>query len=168
MAFPTLKISNFKALYSSYVRPHIEYCMQAVGPFLRKDIKVLESVQRRATKLVRSIKHLPYEERLRKLKLMSIENRLRRGDLIETYKLLTNKVSLDPAQFFKRFEDTRTRGHSLKLEMRRCNLQARSKFFSNRVVTMWNQLPSEVTSAQTVNSFKNCFDRHWIESSKDH
>ena len=65
MAFPTPKISNFKPPYTTYVRPHIEYCMHAVGPFLRNDIKVFESVQRRAPKLVRSIKHLPYEERLR-------------------------------------------------------------------------------------------------------
>ena len=167
MAFPTLKISNFKQLYTTYVRPHIEYCMQAVGPFLRKDIKVLESVQCRATKLVRAIRHLPYEARLKKLKLISIEQRLRRGDLIETYKIVTNKVSVDPTEFFKHSEDSRTRGHSLKLEMRCCNLKKCSKFFSNRVVAMWNQLPSEVTSAQTVNCFKNRLDRHWTESSTD-
>ena len=95
MAFPTLKVSSFRPLFTTYVRPHIEYCMQAVGPFVRKDVKVLESVQRRATKLVRDIKHLPYEERLKRVKLISIEDRLRRGDLIETYKLLTNKVAID-------------------------------------------------------------------------
>ena len=39
MAFPTLKVSSFRPLFTTYVRPHIEYCMQAVGPFLRKGCK---------------------------------------------------------------------------------------------------------------------------------
>ena len=56
--------------------------MQAVGPFIRNDIKVLESVQHVATKLIWAIRHLLYETRLRKLKLMSIEQQLGRGDLI--------------------------------------------------------------------------------------
>ena len=161
MAFPSLRIGSFRVLYTTYVRPHIEYCIQAVGPYLRKDIKVLESVQRRATKLVKGIKHLSYEERLQKLKLLSIEDRLRRGDLIETYKLLTSKVAVDYMQFFKLCEGGRTRGHNLKLEVRRCKLKPRSKFFTNRVVKPWNNLPADVTSAPTVNSFKNRLDRYW-------
>ena len=92
---------------------------------------------------------------------MSIEDRLRRGDLIETYKLLTNKVAVDSSQFFKLCEGNRTRGHGMKLEVRRSRLQLRSKFFANRVVTAWNQLPADVVSAPTVNSFKNKLDRHW-------
>ena len=107
------------------------------------------------------MKHLPYDDRLKRLKLIRIEDRQRRGDLIETYKLLTNKVAVDHTQFFKLCEEHRTRGHSLKLEVRRCNLKPRSKFFANRVVTAWNQLPEEVSSAHTVNSFKNRLDRHW-------
>ena len=161
MAFPNMKMSSFRVLYTTYVRPHIEYCIQAVGPYLKKDIKTLEAVQRRATKLIRGLKQLPYEERLKRLKLMSIEDRLRRGDLIETYKILTKKVHVNHTQFFRFCEDRRTRGHSLKLEVKRSRLQCRYKSFANRVVVTWNQLPEEVVSASSINSFKNQLDRHW-------
>ena len=103
-------------------------------PPSRARVKILESAQRRATKLVRGIKMLPYDKRLRKLKLMSIEDRLRRGDLIETYKSLINKAAVDSSQFFKLCEGNRTRGHGMKLEVRRSRLQLCNKFFANRVV----------------------------------
>ena len=69
-------------LYKSLVRPHLDYVIQAWCPYLEKDKKKLEKIQARATKLIPSIQHLPYEERLAKLKLTTLEKRRERE---ETY-----------------------------------------------------------------------------------
>ena len=83
-----------RQLYNSYVRPHIEYCVQAWRPHLRHDINMLESVQRRATKLIPSLKNMPYEDRLEELNMFSVEYRFLRGDMIEIYKILTGKSGI--------------------------------------------------------------------------
>ena len=112
-------------------------------------------------KLVKGISQLSYQERLKKLQMISIEDRMKRGDLIETYKILTGKVAVNYNQFFELEQDRRTRGHNLKLKIERSIHRSRRMFFSNRVAEAWNRLPEEVVMAKTTNEFKNCLDRHW-------
>ena len=79
--------SSFRILYKSYIRPHLEYCVQAWSPYLQKDKLMLENVQRRATRLIKCPKRLSYYEgRIKCLELTTLEKRRLRRDLIETRK----------------------------------------------------------------------------------
>ena len=141
-----------------YVRPHLDYCIQAVGPQAVQDLDLLEKVQRRATKLVKELRHPSYPARLKRLRTGTIRERIKRGDLIETYKILTGKLRTRMDKFFS-LKSATTRGHHLKLEKKRVTHQARLRFFSQRVVNSWNKLPEEVISVCTTETFKAKLDK---------
>ena len=71
--------SLIAALYKAIVRPHLEYCIQAWNPYIRKDIDMLEKIQRRATKLIPELRDLRYEERIKEYGLTTLATRILRG-----------------------------------------------------------------------------------------
>ena len=75
------------------VRPHLEFAITSWCPYLKKDIDMIEKIQRRATKLVPNLKHLNYSIRLSKFGLTDLTTRRLRGDLIQLFKL-NNKIEL--------------------------------------------------------------------------
>ena len=141
-------------LYKSLVRPHLDYAIQAWCPYLEKDKKILEKVQARATKLISSIQHLSYEQRLAKLRLTTLEKRRERGDLLQTYRIMTQIDKTKPVHYFQFANYDRTRGHSMKLAKTRSRLDIRKNFYSQRVVDKWNKLPQSAIDAPTLLSFK--------------
>jgi hypothetical protein len=128
-------------LYKQLVRPHVYFCSQAWSPWRRKDVELLESVQRRMTKMIAGLQDVPYEERLRRLHLTTLEKRRERGEVIEAFKILKGFDQVDEEHFFTRTHIPQTRGHNMKLSKSHCRLDIRKFFFSQKVVTAFNAIP---------------------------
>ena len=158
--FTCLYEETFLLLYKALVRPHLEYANALWSPYKIKDITAIENVQRRATKLVPSLKNLEYEDRLRKLKIPILKYRHLRGDMIETYKL-TSGIYDSTLPNVSITIKTRMRGHSKRLSKQRCNKNIRANLFTQRIVTTWNQLPDSIVNAPTMQSFENRLDKYW-------
>ena len=159
-------IRSLKILYTSYIRPHLEYACQAWNPYHKKDINRLESIQRRATKMCHELRNLEYDERLKVLNLTRLSDRRKRGDAIQAFKFHKgfNKISwYHPNKAPTSIElpgpagSTRTYNHRLYEQFTKC--KARENFFSNRIVEMWNKLPPKIVDSATVNGFKNRYDK---------
>ena len=112
--------------------------------------------------MVNGFRKLTYDAtKLRQLKLTSLERRRQRGDLIETYKILSGKEKVSPNCLFTLDKNPySTRSHELKLYTRRSRLElSQKKLLQPTSRLTLEQLPESVVKAATVNSFKNRLDR---------
>ena len=96
------------SLYKTIVRPIVEYGNVIWGPHFALDQQSLEKIKRRATKLIPTLQHVPYTDRLVLLKLPSLQYRRWRGDMILMYKIIQGLIGIDMSIFT--FRDTLPRG----------------------------------------------------------
>ena len=159
-------LDTCRTLYCAYVRPHLEYAAVVWSTPSKKDAKMLELVQRRATKLVPRIRNWRYEDRLAVLGLTTLHERRVRGDLIQMFKLTKgiNEVSwVNPPVHASSLSQpgpaSGIRGHARRLSgQASTKCLQRANTFTNRVVSEWNTLPATVIEADSVNQFKNRYD----------
>ena len=154
---------SFIVLFTSLVRPLLEYGQVIWHPHFTGDEDKIERVQRRATKLIPEISHLSYEDRLKFQDLHSLYYRRRRGDMIQVYRIMHGLDKVSPDHFFIQTSNSVTRGHSMKLFHQTCRLNIRHKFFSLRIINDWNSLPEDVVTSANIDCFKRKLDKFWIE-----
>ena len=154
-------------LYKTFVRCHLEYCVQAWCPWTVADVSLMESVQMRAVRMVSGLVSTNYEERLRELDILLLRDRRERGDMIEVWKILHGVEGIKRERIFSLASENSDRNtrqstdplHILKPAAR---LEVRKNFFSVRVCDKWNNPPLQIRLSVTQNSFKNNYDA-WLK-----
>ena len=156
-------VKAFLKLYTVYVRPL--YALTSWSPWEVGDKETLEKVQRRALGMVSNLRGRNYNARLEEVRMLSLEERRVRGDMIATYKIMSSKDKVDPGllEMGGEGEGPMTRGearvHSFR--QRRARLYIRRYSFSHRVVSLWNSLPNSIKEVGTVLAFKIGYDE-WV------
>ena len=88
------------SLYTNYVRTNLEYAVHAWCPRTLCDKESLENVQRRAVAMVTNLRGKTYVERLAEMGMTTLENRRRRGDLIQMFRVMAGKDRVEPSTWF--------------------------------------------------------------------
>ena len=149
-------------LFTTLVRPVLEYANATWNSNQRYNIDEIEAVQRRFTKHIHEVKKFPYEERLIRIKLPSLEFRRFRGDLIETYKIAHNLYDKNSVNSLLNFRSkSRLRGHQYTIIKNSTKKYSYQHFFTNRVCNAWNSLPEDIANAKSLNIFKNKIDKKY-------
>ena len=134
-------------VYKTFIRPHIEYCIQVWNPVYLGDIEKLEKIQKRFSKMLPQSWTMSQPERNKMLNITSHESRRLRGDLVYMFKMYDSGLFSQPSE-------ARTRGHSRKLNVDFACNNIRKHSFALRSVHVWNSLPDSIVTAPSVNSFK--------------
>ena len=164
--FKTKNIWTLLKLYSTYIRPKLEYNTPVWSPYLKKDILKLESVQKLFTKyacLRCSVPFTSYKDRLLFLNLNTLEYRRVMFDLVFLFKIIKGQTNLNFSDFFiERNLPFSLRGSKLKItSLNNFHTSQWQGSFFGRIATTWNSLPDNITSADTLPIFKrrlNNFD----------
>jgi hypothetical protein len=150
-----------------YVRPTLEYASCVWSPYRITDINRIESVQRKFTKRLPGFALLNYKERLLQLKMETLESRRLRQDLLLAYKILFGLVDTNPQDFFTIANSGHdTRGHKYKLLTSHSRFDVRKYFFSERVISVWNNLVAIEADFANLQAFKHFIAKlydlyHW-------
>jgi ribonuclease P/MRP protein subunit RPP40 len=120
---------------------------------------VLEKVQKRALRMISGLEGKTYEERLKEVGLLSLEERRHQADMVQTYKIVKGRDMVKSETLFQSVtatgRATRSADDPLNVRPQACRLDTRRHFFSQRVMESWNSIPSSLKQAETVRALKN-------------
>jgi hypothetical protein len=154
----------FLQLYKQYVRPHLDFAVQAWSPWQQGDKDALEKVQRRAVGMISGLRGREYEERLRELRLTTLEERRHQADMLHMYKLCSGSTGQARADWFEpppaAAARTRLNADPLNVRPNRGRLEIRRNFFTVRAGDPWNMVPGEIKRAATAAGFKRAYAVH--------
>ena len=150
--------NSFLTVYKSLIRSVLDYGGGVYYPYTKKNIQLIENVQRRSTRIVPELKGLSYSERLQSLKLPTMYYRRKRYDLIQLYKIVHGYEDIKPEKFFE-FNDNCTRGHIFRIIKPRSQKNLRLNSFPVRFINKWNMLSEEIVCSDTVMKFKMRLDK---------
>ena len=163
--FSFLGKEMFLRLYTSFVRSHLEFSQVVWAPWKIKLIRLIESVQERATKLVDGMANLSYEDRLHALGLTTLSYRRLRGSMIEVWKHFNIYTPGTIPSVFKRVNrPIRATRHPLQLYPAVAKdgiTGVQQNSFYYKITETWNSLSTDVVQADSLNSFKNKLDESW-------
>jgi len=108
--------------------------------------------------MIRGPEYLSYEERLRELRLFSLEKRRLQGDLLAAFQYLKGSYRKDGENIFSRACCDRTRSNGFKLREGRFRLDVWKNFFTMRVVKHRNRFPREMVDTACLETFKDRLD----------
>ena len=163
--FEELSPKTFCMLYTTFVRPHLEYAQSVWSPRLRKYVNLIEGVQRRATKMVRRFENLTYEQRLQKLDLSTLEFRRHFGEMVQIYKHLHfyDKDSII-GKLTRRIRPQRRHDYELTTNFASDGFRGvQTKSFYYRCIPAWNRLPKDVVNAKSIKAFKKQLTDAWMK-----
>ncbi len=153
--FTTFKYRDddfYLQMYSTYVRPILEYASQVWSPVLKLNIDRIENVQRYYTRRILRRDNLSYLGRINHLELETLEHRRVKADLVLYFKMVNNISQLDINGAFR--HATTRRGHNKQLSILYCRTEKRKLFWSNRLVRNWNILAYDTVNSSSVYHFK--------------
>ena len=145
-------------ILKTHIRPILEYASTVWNTGYLQDIRRLESIQRLWTRQIKGLEDKDYGTRLRALDLYSVKGRFLRADLIKCWKIFNGSCLIEPTDLWEMSVSSRTRGHRFKIKVNRCQVDARARFFSERIVQDWNSLPDWAVSSGTLSGFKAAMD----------
>ena len=166
--FSDRSTSTMMTIYKTLIRSKVEYCCPLWDPTKIEDIVTLEGIQRSFTSKITSISHLHYYNRLKSLKLMSLQRRRERYSIIMMYKILHN---ISPNDLNIEFSENDRRGIQAKVPKitKEAKMRYRSQYdasFAVRGPMLWNRIPTQITTKQTLEGFKSALTT-WLYSLPD-
>jgi Reverse transcriptase (RNA-dependent DNA polymerase)/Endonuclease-reverse transcriptase len=149
----------FLQLYKQYIRPHLEFAVQAWSPWQQADKDLLERVQRRTVGMISGLQAKDYEGRLKELELTTLEERRHQADMLQMYKYRRERPEDNgwfrppPAAAAR----TRQNANPLNVRPNHGRLELRRNAFSVRAGELWNAIPDGIKSAPNPSSFKRAY-----------
>ena len=155
-AFRDRSTLTMMTLYKSLIRSKVEYCCPLWNPSKIKDIQTLENVQKEFTRRISGLQAFDYWERLKELKLQSLQRRRERYSIIQVWKMIHGYA---PNNIGMVFYDSARLGVRARIPIFNYKAQtsistAYDDSFGVKAARLWNILPKDVNTQTTLESFK--------------